>query len=105
LIIPPNDATTLHDAIPNSVSDGQGNFAMPCSTTSDLAIVFGGKSFSISPKDYVGGPLQGSGANALCQSNIVGQSVGNATQWLSGDVFLKNVMPPCSIFASNAYFG
>jgi Eukaryotic aspartyl protease len=91
MIMPPDDATTLHNAIPNSVTDGEGNFAVPCSTNSDLAVVFGGTSFSISPKDYVGAPL---GTDALCQSNIVGQTVGNATQWLSGDVFLKNVTPP-----------
>jgi cathepsin D len=89
MIIPPNDADTLHNAIPGSVTDGQGNYAFPCSTDADIALVFGGTSFSISPKDYVGSPL--SGTSNLCQSNIVGQQIGGPTQWLSGDVFLKNV--------------
>jgi len=89
MIIPPDDADTLHNAIPGSVTDGQGNYAFPCSTDADIALVFGDTPFSISPKDYVGSPL--SGSSNLCQSNIVGQQIGGPTQWLSGDVFLKNV--------------
>src|SRR5579859_6842725 len=89
MIIPPNDADALHNAIPGSVTDGQGNYAFPCSTNANLALVFGGQPFSISPKDYVGAPL--SGTSSLCQSNIVGQQIGGPNQWLNGDVFLKNV--------------
>lgn len=89
MIIPPNDADALHNAIPGSVTDGQGNYAFPCSTNADIALVFGGQPFSISPKDYVGGPL--SSTSSLCQSNIVGQQIGGPNQWLNGDVFLKNV--------------
>jgi cathepsin D len=89
MIIPPNDADALHNAIPGSVTDGQGNYAFPCSTNADIALVFGGQAFSISPQDYVGGPL--SGTSHLCQSNIVGQQIGGPNQWLNGDVFLKNV--------------
>lgn len=96
MIIPPNDANTLHDAIPGSVTDGQGNYAFPCQTQAELALVFGGKSFIISPKDYVGAPLTGAGSNGLCQSNIVGQQIGTPDQWLNGDVFLKNV-PTCYV--------
>jgi cathepsin D len=89
LIIPPDDAVTIHSAIPSSITDGQGDFAFPCSTSVQLAVSFGGKSFNISPKDYVGQPLDG--GNNLCQSNIVGQQVGGPNQWLLGDVYLKNV--------------
>jgi cathepsin D len=89
LIISPDDAITLHSAIPSSITDGQGDFAFPCSTSAQLTVSFGGKSFNISPKDYVGQPLNG--GNSLCQSNIVGQQVGVSNQWLMGDVFLKNV--------------
>jgi Eukaryotic aspartyl protease len=89
MILPPNDAATLHAAIPESVTDNEGNFAFPCNTNTNVAVIFGGTSFSISPKDYVGAPL--SGQQNLCQSNIVGQQIGTANQWLLGDVFLKNV--------------
>jgi hypothetical protein len=79
----------LHTAIPDTVTDGQGNYAFPCSTDAQLSVILGGQSFDISPKDYVGGALTGS--NNMCQSNIVGQQIGGPTQWLMGDVFLKNV--------------
>src|ERR1700732_259252 len=74
MIVPPNDAATLHNAIPGSVTDGQGNFAFPCNTNANVALNFGASSFSISPKDYVGSQL--SATSNLCQSNIVGQTVG-----------------------------
>jgi cathepsin D len=91
IFVNPDDAVTIHSAIPGSVTDGQGDFAFPCSTSVQLAVIFAGKSFTISPKDYVGQPLNG--GNNLCQSNIVGQQVGVSNQWLLGDVFLKNVFP------------
>jgi hypothetical protein len=68
----------------------KGIFALPCNTTVDISLVFGGTPFTISPKDYVGAQLTGTLSN-LCTSNIVGQQIGNADQWLVGDVFLKNV--------------
>lgn len=89
-MIPPNDADTIHSAIPGSVTDGQGNFAFPCGTDATLAITFAGRSFTISPKDYVGAAV--TGEDNLCQSNIVGQTIGSTTTWLLGDVFLKNVL-------------
>ena len=94
MILPPADAIKLHNAIPNTLTDGQGDFAFPCSTNATIAIKLGGQSFKISPKDYVGGPAGGS--DNLCQSNIVGQQVGGSNQWLLGDVFLKNVSYPKS---------
>lgn len=92
MLIPNPDAVALHDAIPGSMTDGQGDFAVPCSTDANIAIIFNGVPFSISPKDYVGPPLNET--NSLCQSNIVGQQIGSPDQWLVGDVFLKNVNPP-----------
>src|SRR5271169_263776 len=100
MIITPDDASTIHNAIPGSVTDGQGDFAFPCSTSAQLAVSFAGKSFNVSPKDYVGQPLNG--GNNLCQSNIVGQQVSaSSNQWLLGDVFLKNVF---SCFKKKADF-
>ena len=94
MIIPPNDATTLHAAIPGSVTDGQGNWAIPCSTTTTVALVFAGKSFAIDRRDIIGPQLTRN--SGLCASNIAGQQVGGPNQWLVGDVFLKNVIPPIS---------
>jgi hypothetical protein len=93
MILPPDDALAIHNAIPGFVTDGLGDFAFPCSTSLNIAIKFAGHEFSISPKDYVGAPATGTKSKNLCQSNIVGQQVGSADQWLLGDVFLKNVIP------------
>lgn len=90
MFIPPADAIDLHKLIPGAVSNGQGDFAIPCSVTVNVSMILNGESFSIPPKDYVGLPLNGS---TLCQSNFVGQQIGDPDQWLVGDVFLKNVCP------------
>jgi len=89
VLMPPDDAAVLHDAIPNSITDGQGNFAIPCNTNASIQVQFNGQKFSISPKDYVGVPIKSSGN--MCVSNLIGQQVGSPNQWLMGDVFLKNV--------------
>jgi hypothetical protein len=60
---------------------------VPCDTASALAFVFGPQSYNISTADWVGGKL----ASGLCQSKIVGRQTFNESQWLVGDVFLKNV--------------
>ena len=88
-MLPPADAYTLHGAIPNSVMDSQGNFAFPCNTNAVVSVIFQGRSFTISPEDYVG--TEAYAGSDLCNSNIVGGNVGGSTTWLLGDVFLKNV--------------
>jgi hypothetical protein len=93
MILPPDDALAIHNAIPGFVTHGLGDFPFPCSTSSNIAIKFAGHEFSISPKDYVGAPATGTNPKNFCQSNIVGEQVGSADQWLLGDVFLKNVIP------------
>jgi hypothetical protein len=89
LLMPPDDAETVHNGIPGQIDDGEGNFAIPCNTNTSLEVEFNGQKFTISPKDYVGATIDDSGG--LCVSNILGQQVGTATEWLMGDVFLKNV--------------
>jgi hypothetical protein len=85
VLIPQADAVTLHQAIPNSSQNGE-SFTVPCDATNKVQIIFGSVTYDISPKDYVGQP-SGSG----CASNIIGRQVFGSTQWLVGDVFLKNV--------------
>ncbi|ODQ55813.1 acid protease [Saitoella complicata NRRL Y-17804] len=92
ILAPPSDALALHQLIPGaaaSSSDASGAtmFYIPCTTTTALNLVISSTPFTISPKDYVGSPVGG----GMCVSNIVGESVGGAGEWLVGDVFLKNV--------------
>ncbi|KAJ4338656.1 hypothetical protein N0V87_003779 [Didymella glomerata] len=86
ILMPPADALALHSKIAGYAQDGE-TFSVPCDTASALAFVFGPQSYNISTADWVGGKL----ASGLCQSKIVGRQTFNESQWLVGDVFLKNV--------------
>lgn len=89
ILAPPTFAMSIHAAIPGAQSDGQGSFAIPCTTQIRMAFGFGGTQFSIDPRDYLGAAVDATGV--MCLSNISGQSIGTAGQFLVGDVFLKNV--------------
>ncbi|KAF2665411.1 acid protease [Microthyrium microscopicum] len=86
LLLPPSDAQAVHDTIPGSAKNGE-TFTVPCNTATPLTISFGGKAYTISPKDYIGSAT----SNGNCNSNIAGRQTFNSNQWLVGDVFLKNV--------------
>ncbi|GMG26994.1 aspartic-type endopeptidase ctsD [Aspergillus flavus] len=85
-LIPPKDAAALHKLIPGSSASGDENFVIPCNSTAKVELTFSGKSYTISPKDYVGSKY-GSG----CVSTIIGHQMFGDNEWLVGDVFLKNV--------------
>jgi hypothetical protein len=86
ILMPQGDAAKLHALIPGSSENGE-TFTVPCDTTKNVQLSFGGTAYDISTKDYVGKAVGG----GACSSNIVGRQVFGATQWLVGDVFLKNV--------------
>jgi aspartyl protease len=86
MLLPPDDAKALHAIIPGSSGTGE-TYTVPCDTSMPLVLTLGGKTYSISSKDYVGSP----GSSGGCNSNIIGRATFAATQWLVGDVFLKNV--------------
>lgn len=85
ILMPNKDATALHSLIPGSVASGE-TFTVPCATNAKLEVRISGKLYSISPKDYVGKP-----SGSACSSTIVGHQAYGETQWILGDVFLKNV--------------
>lgn len=87
VILPPGDAAILHGKVDGAVQYGE-YFNIPCKTDTTIAFTFSGKSYSISPKDYVGDTNSTSG---LCVSNILAHVALGNTQWLIGDTFLKNV--------------
>lgn len=86
ILMPPADALAIHSPIPGFAQSGE-TFSVPCDTTASLAFVFGQTSYNISAADWLGGKLD----SGLCRSNIVGRQTFNESQWLVGDVFLKNV--------------
>lgn len=86
ILVPPDDADTIHSVLPGSTLIGTGQWTVPCDSTGQIQIRFGGKAYNISPKDYIG-----AAASTGCLSNIIGRQTFGSKQWLVGDVFLKNV--------------
>lgn len=90
LLVPADDAETIHKAIPGAKSDGSGGFTVPCTLNSSLALTFGGQSFAIDPRDITFQPVDPNNPTGDCVSGISPAQIGAATEWLAGDVFLKN---------------
>lgn len=90
IVAPPSDAAAVHAAIPGAASDGQGGFTLPCTSTAQVALSFGGQAFNINPADLAFQPTTNN-LQGTCVSGISSGQVGAATEWLVGDVFLKNV--------------
>lgn len=86
ILMPPADALALHSLIPGFKQDGE-TFSVPCDTTAIIQFMFNKQTYNISTPDWRGGKLD----TGLCRSNIVGRQTFGASQWLVGDVFLKNV--------------
>ncbi|KAJ4331833.1 hypothetical protein N0V95_009802 [Ascochyta clinopodiicola] len=86
ILMPPADALALHSAIPGFSQSGE-TFSVPCTTKTPLQFLFGKTGYTIATADWLGGKLD----SGLCRSNIVGRQTFNESQWLIGDVFLKNV--------------
>ncbi|KDQ57236.1 hypothetical protein JAAARDRAFT_178857 [Jaapia argillacea MUCL 33604] len=90
IIAPATDAAAVHAAIPGSQSDGQGGFTIPCTTTTVVSLSFGGTVFTIDPRDLAFAPVNNNDLTGTCVSGISSGQIGGATEWLVGDVFLKN---------------
>jgi len=90
IIAPPSDAATVHQNIQGAKSDGQGGFTVPCTTNASVALSFGGTSFAIDPRDIAFQPVDPADPTGDCISGIGAGNIGGATEWLVGDVFLKN---------------
>jgi hypothetical protein len=86
ILMPQDDAVALHKLIDGSTQSGE-TFTVPCDTKKEIQVTFGSTTYNISSADWVGGTLAAGG----CKSNIIGRQTFSPTQWLMGDVFLKNV--------------
>ncbi|KAI9737787.1 MAG: hypothetical protein M1834_009155 [Cirrosporium novae-zelandiae] len=86
VLLPPNDATALFTNFPDAVKSGS-QWHVPCNSTAPVQFSFSGTTFNVSSKDYVGSET----SDGLCVSKIVSQKVFSSSQWILGDVFLKNV--------------
>jgi len=91
ILAPEADAIKLHQGIEGAQSDGQGGFIVPCTTQAVITLTFGGKEFSIDPRDLAFAPVDINDPTGACISGISAGNVGDATEWLVGDTFLKSV--------------
>ncbi|KAH9167398.1 acid protease [Lactarius sanguifluus] len=108
---PAAQISALYAQIPGS-APGTGNYdgyyTYPCSTTVNVALSFGGQSWSISPSDFKLAQL----SDSLCLGGFFelsrSQSSSSQVGWIVGDTFLKNVYsvfrasPPSVGFATLA---
>jgi len=91
MVAPVADATAVHQLITGSTADGQGGFTVPCDFNQSVALTFGGTVFNIEPQDIAIQPVDAANPTGDCTSGISGGSFGTSdTEWLVGDVFLKN---------------
>ncbi|KAI6155558.1 aspartic peptidase A1 [Pisolithus tinctorius] len=88
MVIPPADAQQLMQGLGGTCDSQQ--CTLPCTSNSSLAFTFGGSSFAIDPSDLLILPVQPNNPTGDCVAGIQPQQIGAATQWLVGDVFLKN---------------
>lgn len=86
ILMPEHDAVKIHSQIQGYKQDGE-TFSVPCDTTAVVQFSFNKRVYNISTADWRGGKLD----SGLCRSNIIGRQTFKDTQWLVGDVFLKNV--------------
>ncbi|KIK60512.1 hypothetical protein GYMLUDRAFT_43837 [Collybiopsis luxurians FD-317 M1] len=95
---PEEEVAAIYANIPNSkAGTGQleGYYQYPCSTTVNVTMAFGGKSWAISNADFQAEQL----SKDTCLGAFFSLSTGsNAPAWIVGDTFLKNVY---SVFRYN----
>lgn len=63
---------------------------VPCTTNASLALSFGNASFTIDPRDIAVLPVNLNDPTGDCTAGIQAGTIGTNTEWLVGDVFLKN---------------
>lgn len=90
IVAPPDDVAAVHSLIEGAQDVGQGTFTIPCTTNASVALTFGNTSFAIDPRDIAFQPVDPNDPTGDCISGISAGQIGGATEWLVGDVFLKN---------------
>ncbi|KAL6297890.1 aspartic peptidase domain-containing protein [Sparassis latifolia] len=96
LIGAPTDAVqAIYNAIPGSqalTGQNEGFYSFPCTTTVNVSLSFGGRSWPIDPTDMNLGTLDAGQCMGGVFDVTLGANVGNGDpSWIVGDTFLKNV--------------
>jgi len=88
MLLPPGDATTIHNHIPGAQALEHGQFTVPCNTNASVALTYVVQLFTIDPRDLAFQALDAQGIN--CTSGIAGSDLTPATEWLVS-VFLASL--------------
>ncbi|KAI0688123.1 acid protease [Cytidiella melzeri] len=88
---PPSAVKTFYSKIEGSkvYDESEGYYEYPCSTTESVGFSWGGKTWTVSAKNF---NLGSAGSSGQCVGAIAGQDIGlGESTWLLGDSFMKNV--------------
>ncbi|RPD62661.1 protease [Lentinus tigrinus ALCF2SS1-7] len=100
---PPDDADTFYQAIQGAQPLEQGFYTFPCDATSQVALSWGGKTWSISADNFNLGQVEEGSSD--CVGAIVGSDLGFGDNvWLVGDTFMKNVYTVFSVDQNSVGF-
>ncbi|CAK5268624.1 unnamed protein product [Mycena citricolor] len=83
LIAPKNDVDAIHALIPDARASANG-WTVPCNTTVTISLQFGGKDFTMTPRDIAFSPVNSSKPDGMCSSAIAPGGVSEGpTHWLA----------------------
>ncbi|KAH7884652.1 aspartic peptidase A1 [Phlebopus sp. FC_14] len=88
ILAPPSDAQAIIQGMGGTCDQQQ--CTVPCTGNASLALSFGNASFAIDPRDMAVLPVNPNDPTGDCTAGIQPGQIGAATEWLVGDVFLKN---------------
>lgn len=88
IIAPPADTLAVMAMLGGKCDTQQ--CTIPCTSNASVALSFGNASFTIDPRDMVVLPVDVNDPTGDCTAGIQPGTIGTDTEWLVGDVFLKN---------------
>jgi hypothetical protein len=90
VVAPLQDVQSVLSKVPGAKMDGQGRLLIPCTTSTQLALNFGGKSFAVNPRDFIFASADPNDVTGNYLPGLSARNIGGPNEWLVGDVFLKN---------------
>lgn len=88
IIAPPADTLAVVTMLGGKCDTQQ--CTIPCTSNASVALSFGNASFTIDPRDMLLLPVDVNDPTGDCTAGIQPGTIGTDTEWLVGDVFLKN---------------
>jgi hypothetical protein len=72
ILMPMHDAKAIHEKIRDAKEiEFEGSYILPCNTTASVALIFGGRTFAIDPRDIAPQPQAYGPLAGYCRSRII----------------------------------